>query len=316
MLNYCFAIIFISKTLFLVILTYIILFLNIYRIFSLLFIQESVPPNTMLQNILGVIVTVGVVSICVYYVLRYAESIYVKHKKKPYFIHFYPTLKKLPIHLQKFLEENDFYKSLNDKKKQYFVHRTVRFLEETNFAGREGLVVDDFMRMQVTIKVTQLTFGMRHYLLEYLNTIVLYPTSFYSILNQTENIGEYNPGSKALVLSWKDFQKGNLHENKGKNLGVHEITHAIHYNSIKNSNISSEIFYDTFLMLEKHLGSAELRNKIVQTKILRDYAYTDKFEFIAVLVEVFMESPKELKSKFPQIYTYVLQMLNFRYFEE
>ena len=274
------------------------------------------PENTIFQNIVGVIVTVGVVSICIYYVLRYAESIYVKYKKKPYFIHFYFTLKKLPIHLQNFLEKNDFYTTLNKKRKQYFAHRIVKLLDRTNFVGREGLVVDDFMRMQIAIKITQLTFGMRHYLLEYLHTIVLYPESFYSILNQTENIGEYNPGSKALVFSWKDFEKGNRHQNTGKNLGVHEITHAIHYNSIKNSNISSEIFYDTFLMLEKYLGSAELRNRIVQTKILRDYAYTDKFEFIAVLVEVFMESPKELKSKFPQIYSYVLQMLNFRYFEE
>ncbi|MCX2763119.1 zinc-dependent peptidase [Aquimarina muelleri] len=270
----------------------------------------------MFQNILGITVTVGVILICVYYVLRYTESIYVKYKSKPYFIHFYPTLKKLPIHLQKFLEENNFYKILDKNKKQYFEHRAVRFLEKTNFVGREGLVVDDFMRMQVTIMVTQLTFGMRHYLLEYLSTIILYPTSFFSILSQTENIGEYNPRSKALVLSWKDFQKGNLHQDKGKSLGIHEMTHAIHYNSIKNSNISSEIFYDTFLMLEKHLGSAELRKRIVETKILRDYAYTDKFEFIAVLVEVFMESPKELKSKFPQIYVYVLQMLNFRYFDK
>jgi hypothetical protein len=206
--------------------------------------------------------------------------------------------------------------TLDKKRKRYFAHRTFRFIENTRFVGREGLVIDGFMRMQVAIMVTQLTFGMRHYLLEYLNTIVLYPTSFYSILNKTENIGEFNPISKALALSWKDFQKGNLHQDKGKSLGVHEITHAIHYNSIKNNNISCEIFYDTFLLLEKYLGDEEIRKKIVDSKILRAYAYTDKFEFIAVLVEVFMESPKELKKQFPEIYYYVVQMFNFRYFED
>lgn len=111
------------------------------------------------------------------------------------------------------------------------------------------------------------------------------------------------------------FQKGNLHQDKGKNLGVHEFTHAIHYNSNRNSNISSEIFYDTFLLLEQYLGDQEIRKKIVDSKLLRVYAYTDKFEFIAVLVEVFMESPQQLKKQFPQIYYYVVQMLNFRYFE-
>ncbi|MFD2187220.1 zinc-dependent peptidase [Aquimarina celericrescens] len=225
-------------------------------------------------------------------------------------------MKKLPDNLQVFAGENDFYNKLDKKRKRYFAHRTARFLEDTNFVGRDGLVIDDFMRMQIAMMVTQLTFGMRHYLLEYLNTIIVYPSSFYSVLNQTENIGEFNPRSKALALSWKDFQKGNLHQDKGKSLGIHEITHAIHYNSIKNNDISSEIFYDTFLQLEQYLGAVEIRKKIVETKILRDYAYTDKFEFIAVLVEVFMESPQELKEKFPEIYMYVMRMLNFRYFEE
>ncbi len=260
--------------------------------------------------------TIGIVSICVYYVLRYLESVYVQKYKKPYFIHFYPKIKKLPSNLRPFLIENDFYNSLDKRRKKYFEHRSARFLEETNFVSRDGLVIDGFIRMQITIMVTQLTFGMRHYMLEYLRTIILYPSSFYSILNKTENIGEFNPWSKALALSWKHFQKGNLHQEKGKSLGIHEITHVIHHNSIKNNDITSEIFYDTFLLLEKYLGSEEVRKKIVDSKILRDYAYTNKFEFIAVLVEVFMESPKELKSQFPEIYSYVTQMLNFRYFED
>ncbi len=314
MLNCHFYTVFISKTLFLVVLTYIFFLLNSLIVYLFSFEEET--SNSVLQTIIGVFITVGIVSICVYYVLRYLETIYVKHKKKPYYVHFYPSIKKLPTHLRSFLEENDFYNALDKRRKRYFEHRSARFLENTKFVGREGLVIDGFMRMQITIMVIQLTFGMRHYLLEYLNTIILYPKSFYSILNKTENIGEFNPRSKALALSWKHFQKGNLHQDHGKSLGIHEITHAIHYNSIKNNDISSEIFYDTFLQLEEYLGSKEIRKKIVDTKILRDYAYTDKFEFIAVLVEVFMESPKELKQKFPEIYTYVMHMLNFRYFED
>ncbi len=283
---------------------------------SYLFFFEEEPSISIFQKILGVAITFGIVSICIYYVLRYLESVYVHYHKKPYFIHLYPKIKKLPKHLQPFIEENDFYDRLDKKRKRYFAHRTVRFLEGTNFVSREELVIDDFMRMQIAMMVIQLTFGMRHYLLEYLHTIIVYPSSFYSILNKTENIGEYNPMSKALALSWKDFQKGNQHKDDGRNLGIHEITHAIHYNSIKNNDISSEIFYDTFLQLEGYLGSVEIRKKIVDAKILREYAFTDKFEFIAVLIEVFMESPDTLKEKFPEIYTYVMQMLNFRYFED
>ena len=289
--------------------------MNCY-VFFLLVLQEEEVSNSILQNIIGVVVTVGIVSICVYYVLRYMESVYYKHKQKPYFIHFYPSLKKLPSYLEEFLEENDFYKSLDKKRRKYFEHRCARFLEEIRFVGREGLVVDGFMKMQITMMFIQLTFGMRHYLLAYLGTIILYPKSFYSILNQTENIGEFNPRSKALALSWKHFLKGKQNKDHGRNLGVHEITHAIHYNSIKKNDISSEIFYDTFLELEEYLGAIEIRKQIVEANLLREYAFTDKFEFIAVLIEVFMESPDKLKTKFPNIYGYVVRMLNFRYFEE
>ncbi|RKM90254.1 hypothetical protein D7036_24045, partial [Aquimarina sp. BL5] len=63
-----------------------------------------------------------------------------------------------------------------------------------------------------------------------------------------------------------------------------------------------------------HLSSFELLNKIIESKIVRQYSFTDKFEFIAMLVEVFMEAPDKLKEQFPDIYTYVGRMLNFRYF--
>lgn len=254
--------------------------------------------------------------ICGYYVSRYLETLYVKFYKKPYFIHFYVPIKKLPTKFKSFLKTNKLYNQLDKKRKKYFEHRVVRFLETTKFVSREDLVISDEMRMEITMSVIQLTFGMRNYLLDYVNTIILYPSSYFSILNQTENKGEFNPRSKVLVLSWEHFQSGNLHEEDGVNLGIHEVTHAIHYNAIKSNDISAEIFYDTFLELEKYLGSEDVRNKVLETNVLRDYAFTDKFEFIAVLVEVFMESPKELKENLPIIYSYVQQMLNFRYFED
>jgi len=189
------------------------------------------------------------------YLSRYAETVYVKFYQKPVFVHFYLISKKLPKRLFPFLMTNSFYNQLDSQKKSYFEHRVFTFLETVKFVGREGLVVDDDKRMQITMMVVQLTFGMRNYLLEYVDTIILYPSTYYSILSQTENNGEFNPRSRALVLSWEHFNLGNLHQEDGINLGIHEITHAIHYCSLKSNNISSEIFHDTFLELEQHLSS-------------------------------------------------------------
>lgn len=271
--------------------------------------------KTTIGTIIGVLLAVTIISICIYYISRYLETIYFKIYRKPYFIHFYTRLQTLPNNLSSYLHQNSLYNTLNPKRKRFFEHRVVQFLKKTEFVGREQLQITDEIKMKISMLFIQLTFGMRAYLLEYLQTIIVYPSTYFSVLNQTENKGEFNPLSKALALSWKDFQKGNRKKD-GVNLGIHEGTHAIHYNAIKNTDISSEIFYDTFLELEKYLGSEKVRNEIIGTNLLRDYAYTDKFEFIAVLVEVFMESPYKLKKKLPEVYEYVVRMLNFRYFDK
>ncbi|UZO82532.1 zinc-dependent peptidase [Aquimarina sp. ERC-38] len=277
--------------------------------------QNANEPVSIVSQLFGIIAVLSVSSICIFFFLKYLEYLYVRYYKKPVFVHFYPIQKKIPKAYKNYLSENKFYVRLSKKEKRYFEHRLTKFLKATRFVGREGLLINDKKRVQVAAIVIQLTFGMRNYMLDYVETIILYPTSFYSILNKTKNNGEFNPRSRALALSWEHFNNGKWHPEEGVNLGIHEITHALHYDAMKSSNISSELFYDTFLELEQYLSSKKVRTDIVDTKILREYAYTDKFEFLAVLIEVFMETPEKLKKKLPVVYAYVVQMLNFRYFE-
>lgn len=284
-----------------------------YGLLYLFLYQEHEGPK--INPIFGGVAVFIIFSICVYYVLRYLETIYVKFYKRPYFIHWYFRMRKLPDAMRRFLEENTFYKKLNKRKKQYFEHRVACFLDTTDFVGREEMKVTDEMKMKISMIVIQLTFGMRKYLIEYLTTIILYPSTFFSVLNQREHKGEFNPRSKALVLSWEHFQNKNQ-KTLDSNLGIHEVAHAIHYTAIKNTDISAEIFYDTFLELEQYLNSPEMKEKVLKANILRAYAFTDKYEFVAVLIEVFMLSPMKLKTHLPKVYDYVSQMLNFRYFDE
>lgn len=95
-------------------------------------------------------------------------------------------------------------------------------------------------------------------------------------------------------------------------MGIHEFTHAIHLNSIKERDVSSTIFSDSFKELSKLLSVNEiLRNKLMASNYFRKYALTNQFEFIAVIIENFIETPKEFKKEFPEIYSKVKQMLNF-----
>jgi hypothetical protein len=43
------------------------------------------------------------------------------------------------------------------------------------------------------------------------------------------------------------------------------------------------------------------------------YAFTNQFEFLAVVIESFIETPQEFKLQFPELYFKIRQMLNFNF---
>jgi Mlc titration factor MtfA (ptsG expression regulator) len=47
-----------------------------------------------------------------------------------------------------------------------------------------------------------LTFGMRHYLIDVFDKIIIYPQPYFSTIKEYHK-GEFNPGMKLLVFSWK-----------------------------------------------------------------------------------------------------------------
>lgn len=112
-----------------------------------------------------------------YFILHtVVEPIFVLAYSRPLYVHFYPVQKKLhPLQIS-FLESNHaFYRRLSPKYKSYFGHRVATFLESFAFAGREGLVVNDAMKLQIAATSVMLTFGMRNYLHRSISVIILYP---------------------------------------------------------------------------------------------------------------------------------------------
>jgi Mlc titration factor MtfA (ptsG expression regulator) len=60
-------------------------------------------------------------------------------------------------------------------------------------------------------------------------------------------------------------------------------------------------------------NNKQVRDKIIASKYFRTYAFENQYEFIAVLVENFIETPHEFKRKFPRIYRKIKRMLNFNF---
>jgi Mlc titration factor MtfA (ptsG expression regulator) len=174
-------------------------------------------------------------------------------------------------------------------------------------------VADAKKAVDIGATAIMLTFGMRNYYLGILDRVIIYPNTYYSNITAAYHKGEFNPRLKALVISWKDFKEGYADTTDNLNLGIHEFTHILQLNSKKFRDVSASIFSDGYTEIEQILKDDLYRNNLVASDYFRNYAYTNKYEFLAVLIENFIETPKDFKMNFPQLYSKVRQMLNYNF---
>ncbi|WP_417855457.1 zinc-dependent peptidase [Xanthomarina gelatinilytica] len=235
--------------------------------------------------------------------------------KRPVFIYFHPFLNKLSAKQESILKQQfTFYNRLNKRKKAYFKHRVATFIKQKQFVGNEGFLITDEAKVLISATAVMLTFGFRDYIIKSIKTIIVYPTQYYSTVNDDYHKGEFHVNLKTLVLSWDHFMEGFRIEDDKLNLAIHEFAHAIHFNSIYQNDINSVIFLDTFNELRELLSNNDaLRSRLVHSEYLRNYAFTNDFELLAVILETFIESPNEFHQHFPKIYALVKQMLNFNF---
>jgi len=272
-------------------------------------------PMKVQYKVFLIIFFVGMISVVGYQFFKFFEQRYVNNKFKPFYIFNHLYKRKLSKNQQQILERKfDFYKKLSSRHKRNFQHRVACFISNKEFIGRENLKVTDEMRVLISATAVMLTFGFRKYLIEALETIVIYPNQYYSLHNEQNHKGEFNPRLKTLVLSWEDFLEGYNIDNDNLNLGIHEAVHAVHLNSLKEDDISAYLFKNRFIDLTNFLQKNEqIRAKLIKTRYFREYAYTNQFEFLSVLIESFFETPSEFKGHFPEVYKHVKQMLNFNF---
>jgi Mlc titration factor MtfA (ptsG expression regulator) len=207
-----------------------------------------------------------------------------------------------------FLSKSPYYKALSPEGKEKFSKRLILFLADKKFIGMEGLVVTDEMRVLISAAATQVTFGLDKFMLLLFHTIRIYPGEFFSKLAEADLKGGATPGGM-LLLSWRDFLRGNEIPDDKLNLGLHEMAHALLldmlYGSVHNFQVEGEI------------GNWERAGEAVMEKLreknpnfLRSYGGTNEQEFFAVCVENFFESPAELKSHLPDVYLRLCRLLN------
>lgn len=248
----------------------------------------------------------------VFIVFRIIEPTYMMVFHKPLYLYFYWFPKKLTAHQKQILvDEFPFYNKLSARKKIYFEHRAKEFIVYYRFIGKGNLTLTDEMRIIIAGTYTMLTFGMRDYLVDLFQTIIIYPSAYFSNANQQYHKGEFNPMMKVVAFSWEDFIQGHKTTNDNINLGLHEFSHVLHFNCLKSNNPSSIIFFDEFNKVIEYYKDEYLNKKLSENGYFRAYAYQNQFEFLSVVLEHFFETPIIFKSKYPELYQNVCLMINF-----
>ena len=243
---------------------------------------------------------------------RIVEPTYMMIFNKPLYLYLYPFPKKLTQTQKQILEkEFPFFKKLSNKKKIYFEHRVKGFLSHYQFIGKEELLVTDEMRIIIAGTYIMLTFGMRHYLINLFKVIIIYPSAYFSTSNQQYHKGEFNPIMKAVAFSWEDFILGHQSTNDNINLGLHEFAHVLHFHGMKSNDPSAILIYDEFNKVITYFNDENLNKKLSDSDYFREYAYENRFEFIAVILEHFFETPHLFKNKYPELYQHVSSMINY-----
>lgn len=244
---------------------------------------------------------------------RVFENWYSATFHKPLFRHYWVN-KNLTAQQTAVLKSDfTFYNKLSAKHKKQFGHRISRFIAKKKFIGRDGLEVTEEMKVLISATACMLSFGRKNYIYQLIDFILVYPKEFYSKVNNHYHKGEFNPREKALVLSWKDFEKGFRIENDNLNVGIHEFMHAMQLEASQGRDLDSARFIKQFQNILRELKNQEIKDRLVQTRFFRTYAFTNQYEFMAVLAEYFIEAPLDFRTNFPKLYDYTKKLLSFNF---
>jgi len=201
-----------------------------------------------------------------------------------------------------------YYKTLSQPEQEIFIDRLQQFM-----AGKTFKIHDEkgFKEMPVLISAAaiQLTFGLKKFLLPHFHFIHIHPQEFLRV-NPILCFLEGNVSGHSINLSWKHFLDGYANPKDGQNVGLHELAHALYYQTFEVEDHVDKNFrncYDDFNVFGDKAYHTE---KTVAGGLYSEYAEKNFQEFWAESVEIFFEKPVEMRSSYPQLYQAMKSMLN------
>lgn len=201
-----------------------------------------------------------------------------------------------------------YYQNLPPHKKKLFVKRVQKFMKDKSFEGREGLYISPEMEVLIAASAMQLAFGHHDIYFTHFEKIIIYPDVYYSNYTNKYHKGEVN-SKGVIVLSWKYFNEGYLNPNDGRNLGLHEMAHALRVVDFVANDEHNFFDRTLFFRFISHAREEMILIENGADSFFRSYAATNDHEFFAVAIENFFERPKEFMEYHPEMYHTIVNLL-------
>jgi len=247
-----------------------------------------------------------IILIYLYLQVRYSDTSFVKKNLKKYLI-----LRNLDSVYRPYLTQYfAFYNSLNCNDKLIFERRVQKFIDLKQFIPRGVKEVTPEMKATIAGSAIQLTFGYPDVYFKHFWRILIYSDSYYSTITHRYHMGEVSMQG-LIVLSWKGFKEGFANPSDGRNLGFHEMAHALRLiNIVDNEEYD---FYDRDIMdefdIEAQKETLKILNSPLDVTFFKNYFVPNSMEFFSVCVECFFEKPYGLKDYNPKLYLLLSQIL-------
>ena len=190
------------------------------------------------------------------------------------------------------------------------------FIAEKSFAGCDGLVVTDEMRVTIAAQACLLLLNRRDHYYPRLHQVLVYPGPFIVERQKTSGIGLVSDEQRVLsgeswahgqvILSWPDVLEGAAVVDDGRNVAIHEFAHQLDQEKGHANGAPDLAGFQRYPRWSRVLGQeyealhARLRNQ--EASVLDAYAATDPAEFFAVCSEVFFEQPRRMAAEHPELY--------------
>jgi len=202
---------------------------------------------------------------------------------------------------------NPFFLRLPAKQKLEFIKRVKSFIVYKDFhivgehAYRE-------MPVLMAAAAIQISFGLPEFQFPHFKGFVIHPEEYIAYDPLRILVG--NVQGKYITVSWKHFLEDFDNPADGKNVGLHEMAHALQVQYLFENYGINKSFRDGYLHYDKIDDNIVEMEKLNTDRLFDDNALRNSDEFWATSVELFFERPLALKNLYPDLYKSISVVLN------